>query len=1159
MLSLNLISGRIAAQWSEAIVPGSGAVAIERLDAQGQPVTTVGGILAYSSGNRVVTFIPDAELPDNETFRATVSGWIDSGNNAQAAPVLRTVATTDHTPPAIALTSSVAGNAAIAGETVVLSAVPTSDINDIQIIDFESVSGQRIGSDGTLPYTHTFVASTTTTIAAVATDYAGNRGAPVPITISVGSNAAPQISQLAVPATGKTGGTLSISAAAADDLGLREVELHVDGAELSIAQATRFAAGTKTGTASFSVPIPAAAQPDAGLVVTVFARDVQGVVSPVHSAMVALTDGVAPAVRITSLIGSFTTDPGVTIPVAVQADDAVGIARIRLRTEGGQVVQEEAVLSPVQTTAFHTFPLAIPIGTPEGSAITLIAEALDAAANIGGAARIALTVRDATPPAVGILAPLDGVERIAGSAIAVVAHATDNAAVKEVRFYRDGQLLATDRTAESGGIYRATVVAPRPAMSTVLGAEAVDLQGNRSSLTTVTLALRANQLPIADAGPDRVILTGVKATISGAASSDPDGSSLTFRWRVVSKPLGSAAGLSGAAARDARLTPDVTGTYVLGLVVNDGIEDSAEDTVELTASVATPTNTATVTPTRTPTPTATDTRTATSTPTVTPTRTPTPTATVTPTATWTPTVTPTPSDTPTMTPTFTRTPTRTPTQTPTVTPTATHTPTETPTRTHTITRTPTRSRTATRTATGTRTLTVTVTPTVVPTETATRTATITRTATPTPQMCGVDTDCDAGALCLDGACATLTPTPTATRTPCTPLAGDFPVDTVAAPFAGEADVCVQPDGDFVVVWSNPTLPGAVDGEIAARQFDRCGQPLGAEMQVNSFTSGPQLAPAVACDRFGNFAIVWESGEPGSSAVTQDGSSTGVFGQRFDRAGTRLGAEFQASAFTVSGQAMADIVFGSAGGFVVVWRSDYSAALGQDGSYGGIFGQTFDADGVPSGTEFQINSYTEQQQTVPAIAALAPDGFVVVWESRANYIAQDGAYGGASLFAQRCDGAGGRIGSEFQVSSFTGDHVQSRQPRAAGGAAGDFVVVWSENSGAGRILAQHFDASAARTGEPILVGDEDETYQVGSDVAADADGFVVVWRSDLYPQRSLRARRLDGVGAPIESVVELDYGAAPAIATQSSGQFVIVWERRLYPVRDVRARLLDVEP
>src|SRR6185312_14959596 len=62
-----------------------------------------------------------------------------------------------------------------------------------------------------------------------------------------------------------------------------------------------------------------------------------------------------------------------------------------------------------------------------------------------------------------------------------------------------------------------------------------------------------------------------------------------------------------------------------------------------------------------------------------------------------------------------------------------------------------------------------------------------------------------------------------------------------------------------------------------------------------------------------------------------------------------------------------------GAFVVVWESK-----GEDGSGYGIYGQVFKANGLKSGGEFKVNTTTSNDQTQPAVAALADGGFIVVW-------------------------------------------------------------------------------------------------------------------------------------------------------------------------------------
>ena len=53
----------------------------------------------------------------------------------------------------------------------------------------------------------------------------------------------------------------------------------------------------------------------------------------------------------------------------------------------------------------------------------------------------------------------------------------------------------------------------------------------------------ANQEPVASAGADQSVLSGALVTLSGTASTDPDGDSLTFAW---SQTGGTAVTLSNA-------------------------------------------------------------------------------------------------------------------------------------------------------------------------------------------------------------------------------------------------------------------------------------------------------------------------------------------------------------------------------------------------------------------------------------------------------------------------------------------------------------------------------------------------------------------------------------------------------------------------------------
>jgi len=215
-----------------------------------------------------------------------------------------------------------------------------------------------------------------------------------------------------------------------------------------------------------------------------------------------------------------------------------------------------------------------------------------------------------------------------------------------------------------------------------------------------------------------------------------------------------------------------------------------------------------------------------------------------------------------------------------------------------------------------------------------------------------------------------------------PLGLPFRVNTYTMGTQGSPpSVTADPSGKFVVVWHSTTQGGPGEG-VFGRRYASSGAPLGGEFRVNTFTLGSQSRPSVAADAAGNFVVVWQS-------ETQDGSSEGIFGQRFASSGAPLGAEFRVNTFTTSDQLRPSAAADGAGNFVVLWQS-----LSQDGSGLGVFGQRFEGSGVPIGPEFLVNTYTTAAQAVPSVAADPLGNFVVVWQG----LNQDGsAYG---VFGQR---------------------------------------------------------------------------------------------------------------------------------------------------------------
>ncbi len=107
--------------------------------------------------------------------------------------------------------------------------------------------------------------------------------------------------------------------------------------------------------------------------------------------------------------------------------------------------------------------------------------------------------------------------------------------------------------------------------------------------SAVTISVTVNVIPVANTGPDQNVITLTEVRLDGSNSSDADNSPspITYNWSIVSKPATSNISLSNVSIAKPTFTPDVDGTYVLQLIVNDGLIDSAANTTTI-ISVADP-------------------------------------------------------------------------------------------------------------------------------------------------------------------------------------------------------------------------------------------------------------------------------------------------------------------------------------------------------------------------------------------------------------------------------------------------------------------------------------------------------------------------------------------------------------------------------------------
>ena len=306
---------------------------------------------------------------------------------------------------------------------------------------------------------------------------------------------------------------------------------------------------------------------------------------------------------------------------------------------------------------------------------------------------------------------------------------------------------------------------------------------------------------------------------------------------------------------------------------------------------------------------------------------------------------------------------------------------------------------------------------------------------------------------------------------------------------GYPSMAVDADGDFVVVWESYGQDGDNYG-IYGQRYNAAGETLGGEFPVNTYTTHRQYDPSVAMDADGDFVVVWTSdgkgnGEPDEG---QDGDFSGIYGQRYNAAGETLGDEFLINTYTTGRQNSPSVAMDADGDFMVVWQG-----FGQDGDYSDIYGQRYNAVGVPQGSEFPVNSFTADYQQDPSVAMDADGDFVVVWHSSG----QDGNNRG--VYGQRYNAAGETLDGEFPVNIFTTGFQGS--PSVAMDADGDFVVGWTsfgqdEDVSDSGVFARTYRANGTPDqSAEFNVSQETEGDQMDSAVAMDDNGDIAIaWSS-----------------------------------------------------------------
>jgi hypothetical protein len=309
---------------------------------------------------------------------------------------------------------------------------------------------------------------------------------------------------------------------------------------------------------------------------------------------------------------------------------------------------------------------------------------------------------------------------------------------------------------------------------------------------------------------------------------------------------------------------------------------------------------------------------------------------------------------------------------------------------------------------------------------------------------------------------------------------------------------------------------------------------GIEYAIAGSLPGDQSHPSLGIKTAGGY-IVWEDN-------LTDGDGLGISARKLDRNLSGSASSFKVNAIGAGDQERPQVTLLNNGGAAFVWQ-------GGRRSYQHIYARFLSASGiwVTLTNDVLVNTFTNNFQVNPAIAALATGNVVVAWGSFNEF-------SGNSLqdvYAQVLSPAGQKLGGELLLNQFTS--YNQRTPAVAGLSDGRFVIAWvSEQQrfdNSVDIYARIFNADGSSSGNEIPVNTSTNVCANPSVAASPNGGFMIAWsEKDLTSLKTnswdvyARAFLNTGVAAgPVARLNQYLFGDqyAPKLASLGS-DFLAVW-------------------
>ncbi len=357
------------------------------------------------------------------------------------------------------------------------------------------------------------------------------------------------------------------------------------------------------------------------------------------------------------------------------------------------------------------------------------------------------------------------------------------------------------------------------------------------------------------------------------------------------------------------------------------------------------------------------------------------------------------------------------------------------------------------------------------------------------------------------------------------------------------NVAVNNAGNFVIVWQDyrwSDFPEERDADIYIQRFDRNGQALGPNIQINdNLGNDDHETPLISMDRKGTFIIVW-------MVSLNDSEIETIYMQRFDDAGNFLDSNEKVA----TGRELYnfDIALNDEGGLVIAWEI-YKG-------HNEINAKRYDSFGQVIGSAFRVSDDDRESYKYKPKVSINRNGyFMIVWEQSVG------------INAKAYDNTGTARGADFRVDNQVSGKFHE-YPVVGSDSFGNFIIVWylTDQDDNRYLYAQSYDSTGTALGTQIKVNESPNTVSYNSaNVTLDTNGNLLIYWETMGGNPKFLAQRYNSHGTKIGSnfyLLTINPGAGrsdqkcPAIGVSGNGNFLFAWEDTRNDNMDIFSQRFD---